>query len=82
MKLGVLLAPEVEVPETIKTLHDFEFVSIVIGQNEGSFFGRHLIIEGEQDIIEEFFVKLHKVWVQKPGTPAMAQQFELWEFKP
>ena len=81
MKLGVLLNLSTEVPAGIKTVADFETVGIVIGDGKGFFTGHHLIIEGDQDQIEDWFVELGEVWVQKPGTPVQAQLFDLWEFK-
>lgn len=81
MKLGVLLNLNTQVPEGIKTLHDFDTVGIVVEEPKGFFTGRHLIIEGEDDKIENWFVELGEVWVQAPNTPVMAQQFELWAFK-
>jgi len=84
ISVGVLLGLDKEVssiPKDIEVIADYGPVGIVIGEMQGFFTGNHVIVKGDQSKVEDWLCSIGKVWLQTPGTPAMAQQFQEWEFK-
>jgi hypothetical protein len=78
MQCLLLVTKKMEpVPEGIKTVQDWGETSIYV--SDGDFFvsGNHMWLQGDESDFVDWLRPLGKVWITKPGTSPMIQQFVL-----
>ena len=64
------------IPSSIKVLDNWENVLVVDDDGKHLADGDHVHLEGGQQSFIDWLKPFDAVWITKPGTPVMAQQFE------
>lgn len=81
MKMVLLKTAEMpEVPAGVRVLINWGEVIVYMEDDDRYVSGEHIIVDGEEKDVLAWLRSVPWVWMQKPGTSPVRQQFEQWHF--
>lgn len=76
MQCFLLVTKQMEpIPESIETVQDWGDTTIHVSGGNFLVSGRHMWLQGEESDFVDWLRPFERVWMTKPGTSPMMQQF-------